>query len=122
MLSSETYQSQYEKAVSQLLDNKKIKYDKQKTFTGLVGVGGNLLSYDFCIKLNDQLYLIECNGLQHYEAVDFFGGKQAFGRQQVHDYRKQKYAKEHNYPLLIIKCVNTTIDTVCNEVSNFLNI
>lgn len=122
MLSSETYQSKFEKVVSEFLDRNNICYERQKTFTGLVGVGGNLLSYDFCININNNLYLIECNGLQHYEAVDFFGGNQVFGRQQVHDYRKRKFAQDHNYPFLAIKCVNTTVDAVCDKVLNFLDI
>lgn len=122
MLSSETYQSKYEKAVSLFLDEKGVCYQTQKTFPNLVGVGGNLLSYDFCVDIDNQLYLIECNGLQHYESVDFFGGNQVFGRQKVHDYRKKIFAQDNGYPLLVINCVNTTVDAVCNEVSNFLNI
>ncbi len=122
MLASETYQSRYEQAVATMLANYGITYEPQKTFSGLYGLGGNLLSYDFCVKINDNLFLIELNGLQHYEPVKFFGGNQVYGRQRVHDYRKEQFAKENNYPLLVVKCIDTTVDEVCNNVLTFLRL
>jgi hypothetical protein len=48
------------------------------------------------------LCLIECQGEQHYRAVDYFGGEEHFKVQQEHDIRKAKYASQINLPLVII--------------------
>lgn len=122
MLALSEYKSQYETAVRKLLDDNHCEYVPQKTFCDLVGLGKKLLSYDFCICKNNTLYLVELNGLQHYEAVEFFGGNQAFGKQKVHDFRKKQYAEKNNYPLLIVKCVGVKTDDVCRQVSEFLNL
>lgn len=120
MLAESGYESQFEKAVRLLLDNLSYKYTTQKTFPNLFGLGNHLLSYDFCVVQNDVSYLIELNGLQHYEPVAFFGGNQEFGKQKVHDFRKRKYAQVNGYPLLTIKCVGIKVDDVCQQVLNFL--
>lgn len=52
----------------------------------------------------------------------FFGGNQVYGRQKVHDFRKKQFAEKNSYPLLVVKCVNTTIDDVCNDVLKFLSL
>ena len=122
MLALSEYESQYERAVRRLLDNNHCEYVLQRTFYDLTGLGGKLLSYDFCVYKDNVFYLIELNGLQHYEPVAFFGGNQAFGRQKVHDFRKKQYAEKNNYPLLIIKCVGVKTDSVCKQVSEFLNL
>ena len=122
MLAESGYESQFESAVREFLDNMHCDYVAQKTFPDLIGLGNNLLSYDFCVNINGVLHLIELNGLQHYEPVDFFGGGQSFGKQKVHDFRKKQYAEKNNYPLLVIKCVNTKTDSVCQQVSDFLNL
>lgn len=74
---------------------------RQKEFEGLLGLGGFPLTYDFF--LPDYNILIEVNGIQHYKQIEFFGGKEKFNKQKEHDYRKQKYAKNHGYDLIEIK-------------------
>jgi hypothetical protein len=122
MLANCEYESKSEKAVRKLLDDNGCEYTPQKTFPGLFGLGGNLLSYDFCVNIHGQIHLIELNGLQHYEPVAFFGGNQSFGKQKVHDFRKKQYAALHNYPLLVVNCVNTKINDICDQVLSFLNL
>lgn len=80
-----------------------IDFECQKKFANLVGVGGKRLSYDFIIYKNKQpFYLIECQGQQHYYPVDYFGGKEKFKIQKIHDQLKKKYAKKIGVPLLEI--------------------
>ena len=43
---------------------------------------------------------IEYQGRQHYESIDFFGGKKAFEKRQILDEKKRKLLKEHNINLL----------------------
>lgn len=87
------------------------------TFDDLTGLGGKALSYDFGVYLDDEpVCLIECQGRQHYEPVDAFGGDDSFQRQLVHDARKRHYAIRHGLPLIEIPY---TCDTY-EKVSDFL--
>lgn len=80
-----------------------IDYECQKKFENLTGIGNGLLSYDFIIyKNNEPFCLIECQGQQHYQCVDYFGGKDSFERQQMHDELKKEYAKLLGLTLLEI--------------------
>lgn len=72
----------------------------QYTFDGLCGVNGGLLSYDFY--LPNKNVLIEFQGEQHEQPIEYFGGKEKFKIQQEHDRRKREYAKNHNIDLLEI--------------------
>lgn len=102
-----------EERIIKYLQNKSIDYKPQKTFKGLVGVGGGNLKYDFYIpKYN---VLIEYNGRQHYKPIEFFGGKEQLKIQKEHDMRKRKYAEEHNYKFLEIGYWEI------NNIENILN-
>lgn len=80
-----------------------IDYECQKKFSDLTGEGNKLLSYDFIVyKKNQPYYLIECQGQQHYQAVDYFGGEEKFRQQKVHDKLKKDYADKLGIPLLEI--------------------
>ena len=46
--------------------------------------------------------LIEYNGIQHYEPVEYFGGERQFKIQQEHDKRKRKYAEDNKINLIEI--------------------
>jgi hypothetical protein len=80
-----------------------IDYACQKKFEGLIGTGGLPLSYDFIVyKENTPYYLIECQGKQHYEAIEYFGGEEQLKRQKQHDKLKKEYAERIGVPLLEI--------------------
>ena len=84
---------------------KKYKYNfsEQTKFEGLVGYGEYNLSYDFAIYVNNTIrILVEAQGIQHYEAIGFFGGEEQFAKQQLHDELKRKYAKEKDLILVEI--------------------
>lgn len=117
------YSSKAEYWVAQFLDDHGFTYVAQKTYPGLVGVGGNLLVYDFLVHTKDNIdVLIECNGLQHYESVEFFGGDAVFARQKEHDMRKWKYAIEHEIPLFELNCVGKCRPDIERALSQFLGI
>lgn len=97
------------------LDSFNIEYEPQKKFDGLIGVGGKKLSYDFY--LPDFNTLIEYNGEQHYNAIEFFGGEQRLRIQQKHDELKAKYALTNNFRLLVIPYTETSIS---DTIQNFL--
>ena len=89
-----------ERCIEKILEDYNIKFVPQKTFDKLIGLGGNLLSYDFYLpKYN---LLIEFQGKQHEEPIEYFGGEEKFKIQQEHDKRKREYAQLHNINLLEI--------------------
>ena len=59
------------------------------------------LRFDFAI-FNDGslLYLIEYDGKQHFEPIDWFGGIENFKKQKQRDKIKNNYCKLNNIPLL----------------------
>lgn len=89
-----------EHEIRKILQSLDIKFDEQKRFDGLRGVGNKKLSYDFF--LPDHNILIEYQGEQHERVVMYFGGEEKFKKQQEHDRRKREYAKSHNIKLLEI--------------------
>lgn len=59
--------------------------------------------FDFAIFKNGQLLgLIEYDGEQHFEAIEFFGGEEKLKIQQERDMKKNKWCKENNIRLIRI--------------------
>lgn len=58
------------------------------------GLGGLPLRVDYIVRKDGNTFAIECNGEQHYEACDSFGGEAEFRRIQEHDRRKREYCKQ----------------------------
>lgn len=95
--------SKSEKLVSNFLTEHDIYFEPQKMYPDLRGDFGYPLSYDFLVYKNfEPLFLIECQGKQHYEPIEFFGGEKQFAIQKKNDGYKKQYAVNHNLPLLEI--------------------
>ena len=47
--------------------------------------------------------LLEYDGQQHYESIEYFGGEEAFEKNQIRDEIKNNYCKEHNIKLVRLK-------------------
>lgn len=90
--------SKGEERIEEILENKNIKYFLHKTFDDLRYK--KKLSYDFY--LPDYNLLIEYNGAQHYESIEYFGGVERFKLQQTTDNIKKEYARERGIKLLEI--------------------
>lgn len=101
--------SRGEEAVKQWLDQHHMLYRMYETFKGCQGVGNHPLSFDFYLESKGAV--IECNGLQHYESIEFFGGDERLKIQQANDACKVKFAKTQQLRLLVLDCrkVNTKI-------------
>lgn len=56
----------------------------------------------FDIYLPEYNLAIEFQGEQHYQPIDFFGGKESFEKNKVRDERKKMLAKENNCHLICI--------------------
>ena len=87
--------SRSETWVDEILHDLGVNYDKQVKYPNLKGVGDYPLSYDFGIFDDGKmLFLIECQGQQHYAPVEYFGGDVKFATQILHDGLKKEYADE----------------------------
>lgn len=85
-----------------------INYEYQKTFDDLRD--DKLLSYDFCIPSKN--ILIEYQGIQHYQPIDYFGGNTTFKKQRNHDKMKLEYAKANNYNLIAVPYTKDTFSKI----------
>lgn len=105
--------SKGEKRIEEILKNKNINYIYQKEFDKLIGINGGKLSFDF--------YIPTFNCLIEYQG-EFHDGKARHQtedkllKQQEHDRRKRKYAKQHNINLLEIWYWDfNNIDQIIND-------
>lgn len=93
-----------------------IDFDSHVRFDDLVNEKGNKLSYDFRVGN----FLIECQGKQHYEPINFFGGVEKFYTQQYHDQLKRDYARTNGFTLVEIKYdenISEVLDKIfCNKM------
>ena len=107
-----------ERFVRKYLSANAIMYEEQKSFEELVGTGGAHLSYDFF--LDHSGILIEYQGIQHYKAIDFFGGKEQLKKQKEHDLRKRQFAAKSGYQLIEISYKYDTYDVVADYLNQNL--
>ena len=115
-----------EMKVKQILDDHKIKYIQQKTFDWLKYNG--LLKIDFY--LPDFNIAIECQGLQHFKPVDWFGGIETFEETKKRDQLKKELCESNGIKILyysnsksklpkfVIKNENTLIYEIYNKNIN----
>lgn len=92
-------QSFGESYVKLLLENIKVDFIQQYTFSDCKHI--NTLHFDFAIFANNNLIgLVEYDGKQHFEPVEFFGGQAGFERTKIRDEIKNLYCATHKIPLL----------------------
>ena len=91
-----------ENNIEQLLKNNNIQYEKEKTFEDCIFVDTNKKGrYDFYL-INENR-LIEFDGRQHFSPEENgWNTLETFQIRKEHDKIKNKWAKEHNIPLVRI--------------------
>lgn len=78
-----------------------------------------VLRFDFAIIKNQNvLGLIEYDGKQHFEPIEFFGGKDGFEKTKERDRIKNTYCKSHNIPLLRLPYTLST-DEIKTEIYEY---
>lgn len=113
--------SKTELLVSQFLSQNGFYYESQKIYPDLRGDTGYPLSYDFLIYVDfNPVLLIECQGRQHYEPVEFFGGEERFVIQQKNDEYKRRYAKKLGIELLEIPYTCSSEDEIVQLIKSSL--
>lgn len=88
-----------EEKIKTWLDNNSIRYERQKRFKNC----RNIKSLPFDFYLPERDILIEFDGIQHYEVVEHFGGKEKFKTRKENDNIKNKFCIDNNIDLIRIK-------------------
>ena len=90
--------------IQQILQKSGLEFAEEYSFPDLVSNTGRPLRFDFAV-LDDQHnvdFLIEYQGIQHYEPKSVFGGYSGLRKQQYNDMKKREYCQQHNLTLVII--------------------
>ena len=114
---SKCYRSVLEENVAIILKEKNINYTQQKTFSWLKNK--NKLRLDFY--LPDYNIAIECQGRQHFEIVESFGGIEGFKYIQNNDKIKKILCEKNNLKLYYItykENVDEKISKILNDIKN----
>lgn len=90
-----------ERRISAFLSRLHIKFVPQKKFAAC-RTKKRCLSFDFYFKIGDLNFLVEYDGLQHFEPVEMFGGEEALKRSQRYDAIKDKFASKNGFILIRI--------------------
>ena len=93
-------ESKGEKTISYILNSLNIKYTTQKRFPDCKYK--KTLPFDFYIHNKKYKPLIEFDGKQHFESIEYFGGEEAFRDTQLRDKIKNDFALSKKIPLLRI--------------------
>lgn len=90
--------------IEEILTQAGLNFKEEYTFPDLLSSNGRPLRFDFAVfDDNDDLdFLIEYQGIQHYEPKSKFGGLSGLRKQQYNDMKKREYCKKHHIPLLLI--------------------
>lgn len=101
-----------EKTIADFLDRHHIDY--VHSFRPATLIDERELHFDF--KIGNKL--IEYQGQQHYQAIDYFGGLDNLRKQQKHDQMKRNWATQHNYELFEIRYDQNIINEMTKIVLN----
>ena len=90
--------------IEEILQESGLNFKEEYIFSDLVSSSGRPLRFDFAIldDNNELDFLIEFQGIQHYEPKSKFGGISGLRKQQYNDMKKREYCAKHNIPLVII--------------------
>ncbi len=90
--------------ICDILDAAGVNYQEEYSFPDLVAESGRALRFDFAVFDDENKidFLIEFQGIQHFEAKSKFGGARGLYQQKHNDARKRAYCLTHGYTLVAI--------------------
>lgn len=107
-----------ERLITNILNELNIKFISQYSFKNLYIK--RPLRFDFF--LYEYNTIIEYNGKQHYEPIDYFGGIQNFKKIQKSDSLKKEYCLDNGINFLEISYLLNKKEEIKKEIMKFLNI
>lgn len=107
-------ESHLEKEINDFLIKNNINFERQKRFDWL-----GLQSLDFY--LPDYNVAIECQGIQHFKPIDFFGGEKEYKKTIERDKNKKYLCEQNNIKLIYYTNIeHKNIITNKNDILNAL--
>lgn len=104
--------SEGERIIESILKEEKVDYKKQFVFDDLLSSKKHPLRFDFAIFKEDKIsYLIEFQGIQHYDKNNIWHTKEL----EENDNKKIEYCRKNNYNLILINDINQ-IKNVIKEI------
>ena len=90
--------------IFEILTEAGLNFQEEYSFPDLISTSGRPLRFDFAVfdDNGDLDFLIEYQGIQHYAAVDRFGGKKGLFKQKYNDNQKRIYCAKKDIPLVAI--------------------
>lgn len=90
--------------IEEVLTSAGLVFEEEYSFSDLVSSSGRPLRFDFAVfdDNHDLDFLIEYQGIQHYEPKSKFGGYSGLRKQQYNDMKKREYCKKHGIILIEI--------------------
>ena len=90
--------------IEEILQSAGLSFKEEYIFDDLISTSGKPLRFDFAVfdDNGDLDFLIEYQGIQHYEAKSKFGGYAGLRKQQYNDMQKRIYCKKNNIILIAI--------------------
>lgn len=90
--------------IHEILEMAGLPFEEEYSFPDLISSSGRALRFDFAVfdDNGDIDFLIEYQGIQHYEAKSKFGGAKGLYQQKYNDKMKRDYCQKHNIKLVII--------------------
>ena len=94
--------------IHEILETAGLVFKEEYSFPDLVSSSGRPLRFDFAVfDDNDNLeFLIEYQGIQHYQPKSKFGGYSGLRKQQYNDMQKREYCRNHNIILISIPYID----------------
>ncbi len=94
--------------IQQILKASGLNFQEEYSFPDLVSNSGRPLRFDFCVfdDNGDIDFLIQYQGIQHYQPKSKFGGYAGLRKQQYNDMKKREYCRTHGYNLIAIPYVD----------------
>ena len=96
--------SKGEVKIHEILEQAGLNFEEEYSFPDLISSTGRELRFDFAIfdDDGDLMFLIEYQGIQHYQPKSKFGGFEGLRKQSYNDMLKREYCKKHNIILVAI--------------------
>lgn len=90
--------------IEEILTQNGLSFAQEYTFPDLNSFSGHPLRFDFAVfdDSGDIDFLIEYQGIQHYEPKSKFGGMTGLRKQQANDMKKREYCRAHGIKLVAI--------------------
>ena len=90
--------------IEEILKEYGLSFVEEYYFSDLLSFNHRPLRFDFAVfDDNGEIdFLIEYQGIQHYEPKSKFGGIAGLRKQQYNDMQKREYCRKHNIKLILI--------------------